>query len=64
MENVKEVQLTIPQLVFDLAKQPKKYFEGGRGSGKTTLLVFSQFHVYLQAISQKSFIRVFPSMLK
>ena len=38
MENVKEVQLTIPQLVFDLAKQPKKYFEGGRGSGKTTLL--------------------------
>lgn len=35
---IKEIELTIPQLVFDLAKQPKKYFEGGRGAGKTTIL--------------------------
>jgi hypothetical protein len=38
MKEVKEVSLTIPQLVFDLAKQPKKFLEGGRGLGKSTLI--------------------------
>lgn len=37
-KNKKVVQLTIPQIVFDMAKQPKKYFEGGRGTGKSTLI--------------------------
>lgn len=35
---IKEIELTIPQLTFDVARQPKKYFEGGRGAGKTTIL--------------------------
>jgi hypothetical protein len=38
MIQIKKVQLTIPQMIFDLAKQPKKYFEGGRGAGKSTLI--------------------------
>lgn len=35
---IKKIELTIPQMVFELAKQPKKYLEGGRGAGKTTIL--------------------------
>lgn len=35
---IKNIELTIPQLTFELAKQPKKYLEGGRGAGKTTIL--------------------------
>lgn len=38
MLEIKKVELTIPQLVFDLAPQPKKFLEGGRGMGKTTVL--------------------------
>ena len=34
----KIVNLHIPQLVFDLAPQPKKYLEAGRGWGKSTIL--------------------------
>lgn len=36
--DIKRVELTIPQLAFDLAPQNKKYLEGGRGMGKTTIL--------------------------
>jgi hypothetical protein len=36
--NIKIVELTIPQLFFIMAPQSKKYFEGGRGAGKTTIL--------------------------
>lgn len=38
MKEIKLVKLTVPQMIFDMAPQPKKYFEGGRGAGKTTLL--------------------------
>lgn len=38
ISEIKTVALTIPQLVFDMSRQPKKYFEGGRGSGKSTLI--------------------------
>lgn len=34
----KVVNLTIPQMAFDIAPQPIKYLEAGRGFGKTTLL--------------------------
>lgn len=36
-DDTKQIELTIPQLVFDIAPQPKKYLEAGRGAGKTTI---------------------------
>jgi hypothetical protein len=38
MAEVKDIQLTIPQLCAKLAPQKKKHYEWGRGSGKSTAL--------------------------